>query len=269
MIKARLKKCYFLLSNNLFDPLEWAYKLKALPFFMLNALKYVNLNSNKLFRIRFGDIWYRSHDRFSAAGTAAGHYFYQDLWAADYLNKRGIQNHVDVGSRVDGFIAHILQFCTVTYVDIRPLSFHWEGFVFKQGTITDLPFENDVVTSLSCLHVIEHIGLGRYGDTVAPEAYIDAAKELTRVLAPGGILLLGTPVGRERLCFDAHRIFDPQSITDAFSELQLVGFSLIDDKGQEIIRDASFDRARQCSYGCGLFIFAKNQTHSKLIGGIV
>jgi len=110
---------------------------------------------------------------------------------------------------------------------------------------------------LSCLHVIEHIGLGRYGDPIDPDGHLKAAAELSRVLRSGGQLLLGTPVGRERLCFDAHRIFDPATIVAMLKPLVLLTFALIDDGGTTIQREASFEQARRCTYGCGLFLFEK------------
>lgn len=248
---------YVLFCNLFFDPLELVNKYRALPFFVRNWRKYARLNRDSSFKIRTADIWYRAHDRFLTAGTAEGHYFFQDLWAAQTLYDRGVRHHVDVGSRLDGYIAHLLPFCAVTYVDVRPLALEWPNFAFRQGSITAMPFQNDSIPSLSSLHVIEHIGLGRYGDTVDPLGYLTAAAELTRVLAPGGRLLIGTPVGRERLCFDAHRIFDPSTVMAAFSGLRLIEFSLIDDKGKGILKNASFEQARAASYGCGLFVFEK------------
>lgn len=106
-----------------------------------------------------------------------------------------------------------------------------DGLEFRKGSVLEMPFEDNSMMSLSCLHVIEHLGLGRYGDPVNPESYLQAAKELTRILAPGGVSIVGIPVGRERLCFDAHRVFDPKTILNAFSQLNLREFSLIDDKG--------------------------------------
>ena len=136
--------------------------------------------------------------------------------------------------------AHILPFCRVTYVDIRPLSNSVEGLTFRQGSLLSLPFPAASIDSLSCLHVLEHVGLWRDGDPVEPQAYRRAAAELSRVLAPGGQLLMGTPVGRQRLCFDSHRIFDPQTIRDAFPTLHLAQFSLIDDVGHTVHTHASF-----------------------------
>jgi SAM-dependent methyltransferase len=256
-VRSLLIRAYLIFSNWILDPIERLARIRALPYFIANWRAYSLMNKRQSFSISYGDLWYRAHDRFSVAGTAAGHYFWQDLWAARYLHRLGIRQHVDVGSRIDGFIAHILPFCVVDYVDVRPLSSVVENLHVKLGSITNLPFEDDSLTSISSLHVIEHIGLGRYSDEVDSEGFIKAAKELTRVMAPGGLLLLSTPVGRERLCFDAHRIFDPQTIADAFSSLRLSSFSLIGDRGEKIIDGASFEEARKCEYGCGLFIFEK------------
>jgi SAM-dependent methyltransferase len=175
----------------------------------------------------------------------------------------GVKEHIDVGSRLDGFVAHLLPYCKVTYIDIRPLPIIVDGLEFKQGSILNLPFEDNSCETLSCLHVIEHIGLGRYGDDVDPCGHIKAAKELTRVLKPAGTLLIGAPVGRERLCFDGHRIFDPETLLSMFHGLELVEFSLIDDKGLLLIENATIEQARKCEYGCGLFQFEKTP---KLLG---
>lgn len=239
-----------------FDPVDVVNKWRGLPHFFTNLRQYQRANLRESFRFRPADLWFRSYDRYSAAGSVTFHYFHQDLWAADYLYRHGVRTHVDVGSRLDGFVAHVLLFSNVTYVDIRPLDFSHERFVFRQGSITEMPFEAGSVASLSCLHVIEHVGLGRYGDPVDPEGFAKGAEELTRVLAPGGTLLLATPVGRERVCFDAHRVFDPSTILEAFAGLRLADFSLIDDANR-LHHGASLDQGRACDYGCGLFVLMK------------
>lgn len=47
-------------------------------------------------------------DRYKAAGTIDRHYFLQDIYVAKKVIKEQPQRHFDVGSRVDGFIAHLL-----------------------------------------------------------------------------------------------------------------------------------------------------------------
>jgi SAM-dependent methyltransferase len=247
---------YQFITRSFFDPLGILNKFRAAPYFVRNVARYNRGNPKPSFRLRLRDLWYRSYDRFSAAGALPFHYFYQDLWAAQWLFDAGITEHVDVASRLDGFIAHLLPFCRVTYVDIRPIALDWTNFDFRAGTITEMPFAGDSVSSLSSLHVIEHVGLGRYGDPIDPLGYVRAAEELTRVLKPGGTLLLGTPVGHEALYFDAHRVFDPHTIRDAFASLDLVEFSVINDRN-ELLRNVSLDAGRQWNLGCGLYVFRK------------
>lgn len=252
-------KLYEIFSNWFFPPLDRIKKLRAIPHFIKNYNTYQTHNRNKHFKIKLFNIWFRTFDRYNHAAELTEHYFLQDLWAAHYIFRHKIADHVDIGSRIDGFITHVLPFCKVNYVDIRPLNLNLDNLKVIEGSITNIPFEDNSIISMSSLHVIEHIGLGRYGDKVVPDGYLKAASELSRVMALGGILLLGTPVGQERVCFDAHRIFDPQTIVQSFPNLNLIEFSLIDDRGHEVIKDARFEQARNCKYGCGLFIFEKNK----------
>jgi len=232
-------------------------KWRSIHYFIRNLRFYKNANSKVSFNIQWQDICYRSYDRFCLAGAVDNHYFFQDIWAAKTICSLHAREHVDIGSRLDGFVAHLLTLSAVTYIDVRPLPIIVDGLNFLQGSILRLPLEDDTCKTLSCLHVIEHIGLGRYGDDVDPDGHTKAAKELIRVLKPGGTLLIGAPVGRERLCFDAHRIFDPETVLHMFEGLELVEFSLIDDKGQRIIENANIEQARLCECGCGLFRFTK------------
>lgn len=235
---------------------EWVSRLRGLTHYARNLRHYSRENARPTFRVTAGESWYRTFDRFEHAGALPRHYFHQDLWAAKKLFAAGTKEHVDVGSRIDGFIAHLLIFCRVTYVDVRPFELEWDGFAFRKGLITDLPFGDGSVPSLSSLHVIEHVGLGRYGDPVDPEGPWKAAQELIRVLAPGGRLLIGVPTGRERVCFDAHRVFDPQTTKDMFSGLELVDFSFVNDQNR-FVPSIPFEEARLADHGCGLFEFRK------------
>lgn len=239
------------------DPAVALQHWKGLSSYCRNALQWSRLNGDPRFRIALDQLHYATYDKYSPGGTATGQYFFQDLWAAQRLHELSVREHVDVGSRVDGFVAHVLTFARVIYVDIRPLNGAAEGLEFRQGSLLDLPFASDSVASLSCLHVLEHAGLGRYGDSVDPEAYRLSARELQRILKPGGYLLIGVPIGRERLCFDAHRVFSPKSIMTLFSNLELREFSLIPDRGDRVSRFESFDRVVESQYACGLFMFQK------------
>lgn len=252
-----IKKIYFFLSNLLFDPLLILTKWKAIPHFIRNYVLYNRLLKGAKFKITPNNLFFSTYEKFQSAGVVKGHYFFQDIWAAENIFKSKVAQHVDVGSRIDGFIAHVLPFAKVHYVDLRKINSKVRNLEFIQGSILSLPFSENSISSLSCLHVIEHIGLGRYGDEVDPEGYLKAAKELTRVLKPGGKLYLGTPVGVETLYFDAHRVFNVETVVNVFDGLDLIEFSLIDDVGEEIFEDATMENANACKYGCGLFIFTK------------
>ena len=149
------------------------------------------------------------------------HYFYQDVWAAQRVAELGPKRHVDVGSRVDlvGFLTAITE---VTFVDIRLLEAEVEGLSSVEGSVLEMPFPGRSLESVSCLHVAEHIGLGRYGDPLDPDGTVKAMKELQRVVAPGGQLLFAGPVGRRQVVFNAHRIQPPSSVIEIFDELELI-----------------------------------------------
>ncbi|MDR2528253.1 MAG: DUF268 domain-containing protein [Synergistaceae bacterium] len=162
---------------------------------------------------------------------AVNYYFWQDLWAAKKIFQRKPSAHFDVASRIDGFVAHVLSFMPVTLIDIRPLPFEVEELDFVRADATDMSIINDnSVESLSSLCALEHFGLGRYGDSVDPEACFKSMAELRRILAPNGRLYISVPIGVERVYFNAHRIFAPQTILDAFPKLELADFSVIDTR---------------------------------------
>jgi hypothetical protein len=253
-------KVHRFLSTFLVDPIVLFAKWRAIPHFINNIINYKKLSEkDEKFKFSLKEIYFTTQDKFLSSGSASGHYFLQDLWAARKIFKNSPIKHVDVGSRVDGFVAHVLTFCKVDYVDIRPLDGTVEGLNCIIGSILNLPYLNNEVESLSCLHVIEHIGLGRYGDPVDPKGHIKAIKELSRVLSPGGKLYFSTPIGKERLVFDAHRVFSPKTIIEEFTNngLMLVEFNYINDSGLEINYNSNIEFCNNLNYGCGLFVFSK------------
>ncbi len=196
-------------------------------------------------------------DRFETAGVASGHYFHQDLWAARKIYQARPSRHIDVGSRVDGFVAHLLTFMPVEVVDVRALESTVDGLRFVQEDATDLSrFADGSLESISSLHAVEHFGLGRYGDLVDPDACFRAMRSLSRVLAPGGRLYFSVPVGAERVEFNSHRIFAPSTILQEFRALRLAGFSAVDDAGK-MHHDADPQRFDAAWYACGLFEFTR------------
>lgn len=183
------------------------------------------------------------------------HYFFQAAWLARRLQVVRPSLHVDVGSSV--LMVNVLSASVKTaFVDYRPLHVRLSNFSSLAGDILRLPFRDASVESLSCLHVIEHVGLGRYGDPLNPDGSRATAGELQRVLQPGGRLFLSVPVGRERVCFNAHRVHLPTTIHSYFQSLDLISFSLVDDSGR-FTENVHLSSALALGYGCGLFEFTK------------
>jgi SAM-dependent methyltransferase len=250
-------RLYQVVSGALVDPIAVAWRIIELPYFLANLVRYWRRQpgAQDAFRIRLRYLYPALGDRHASAGLASGHYFHQDIWAARLIHNRRPRRHVDVGSSVAGFIAHLLTFREVEYVDIRPLRTNVKGLHHRAGSLTALPFESDSLESLSALHVCEHIGLGRYGDDVDPDGWEKAVGELKRVLKPGGMLYFSVPIGPERLEFDGHRVFDPKTVLNAFQPLELVSFAHVDDDGDYF--DAGGPDQFSGWYGCGLFLFSK------------
>lgn len=205
-------------------------------------------------KIRIIDIAPQLHDKLPTTPFLR-HYFYQDIWAARNIVDTQTQWHVDVASRID-YVGFLTTITKVTFIDIRPLEADLPNFDSRAGSILAMPFDDNSVPSLSCLHVAEHIGLGRYGDPLDPNGTKNACKELARVLAKGGNLYFSLPVGKPRLCYNAHRIHSPRQILEYFSELKLVHLSGIDDNNR-FIENPSLELLENSDYACGLFHFTK------------
>lgn len=194
----------------------------------------------------------------SATTSFDRHYIFHTAWAARVLSKTKPQCHIDISSSLY-FCSIVSAFVPVQFYDYRPPDLNLDGLITRRGDITSLPFGSDSISSLSCMHVIEHIGLGRYGDPIDPSGDIKAARELKRVLACDGDLLVVVPVGRPRIHYNAHRVYSFCQAMNLFSDLVLVEFSLIcDDKiGGSIIFNATEAMADGQIYGCGLFWYRK------------
>lgn len=233
------------------DPRQLA-SFALVPGFLLELRRYRRLSSGEI--VRWGDAWPCLLDRVSRTPFDP-HYFYQGAWLARRLAETRPPLHVDVGSSV--MMVNVLSAAAKTvFVDYRPLPVRLPNLHPVAGDITRLPFTDSCLPSLSCLHVIEHIGLGRYGDPLDSEGSRKGAADLARVLKPGGRLYLSVPVGRERVCFNAHRVLSPGTVARLFSGLRLEQFSFVDDEG--VLRESQeLPAAAACEYGCGLFVFQK------------
>lgn len=178
-------------------------------------------------------------------------YFFQDTWAAKHLFTLLPSQHFDIGSSAKT-VGIISQFVPTTMIDIRPLELQLEGLNFIKGDILNLPFEDSSIESISSLCVVEHIGLGRYGDDIDPFGSEKAIKELKRVLKKGGVLLFSVPIDSEnKIYFNAHRSFTRSYVLDLFE-----GFEILDEKYQ--YGEKLFDQYEQeKGFGTGLFYLKK------------
>jgi SAM-dependent methyltransferase len=183
------------------------------------------------------------------------HYAYQDAWAARQIFFRRPARHVDVGSRVS-FVLGISAFVPVTFVDVRPPMLEVPNLDVCGGNVLALPFESESLESVSSLHVLEHIGLGRYGDALDPAGTAKALAELARVVAVNGSLYVSVPVGRPRIAFNAHRVLDPEWVVEHVPDLTLTGFAGVDDYGR-FRQELKHGDLADCAWGCGFFHFTR------------
>ena len=204
------------------------------------------------------------YDKHKEAGDLDQHYFIQDIVMAKAVNDASPEVHYDIGSRVDGFIAHLLSADSVKKVvmmDVRPLSVYMDNLDFIQTDATSLGnIEDNSIESLSSLHAIEHFGLGRYGDPIDPNSWRDALNSIQSKIKRGGYFYFSVPVGpKNQLYFNAHRIFAPSTIINVLDLMELVSFKYIHDME---IHDVKIEQIHNLDsmvseYDCGLFIFKK------------
>jgi hypothetical protein len=209
------------------------------------------------FPVRWGDRHPFYGDR-SAATPFDRHYIYHPAWAARILAAERPALHVDFSSTLH-FCTMLSAFVPVEFYDYRPADVRLPHLVSKHADLTNIALPSGSIASLSCMHVVEHVGLGRYGDPLDPDGDVKAMHELERILAPGGNLLFVVPVGKPRIEFNAHRIYSYAQVIEKFAGLTLVEFSLIPDDGspEGIISDAAPGLVEQQNFACGCFWFRK------------
>jgi hypothetical protein len=211
------------------------------------------------------------HDRFEEGGTTKSEYFWQDLWVARQIYAAAPSKHVDIGSRVDGFVAHVASFREIEVLDVRPITGTIPGVTFRQADLMDetsLPqgaSTGGYCDSLSCLHALEHFGLGRYGDPINPQGYRQGLENMAKLLSPGGLFYLSTPIGKERVEFNANWVFDPRTLLKIATAAGLVlkELTIFDPFNPDLgLQRYDFDEVTlSClasqNYNLGLFTFTK------------
>jgi SAM-dependent methyltransferase len=208
----------------------------------------------------------RLSDKYAEGGIMRGAYFHQDLYVARKIFQAAPRKHVDIGSRTDGFVAHVAAFRPIEVLDIRPITSNVKNIAFKQADLMTL--QPDMVSycdSISSLHALEHFGLGRYGDPVDYWGYQKAISAITQILEPGGSFYFSVPIGPQRIEFNAHRVFAVSYLIELLRAFyETVDFSYVDDIGdihENVELDADLIATNcGCNYGCGIFTLRRKMT---------
>lgn len=248
-IKQALKGLY-IIFRPLFDPVQFVKNIISYPEYIRDIITYRKL-------IAYKKPWAFSYYPILSDKTSTSsfdpHYMYLGMWAFRAIVKNNPEEHVDVGSQIN-WVTCLSSITRVVFIDIRPFTGNVPNLSSVAGSVLKMPYGDQTVQSLSCLHVAEHIGLGRYGDPLNPTGTRDAIRELSRVLSIGGHLYFALPVGKPKTCFNAHRIHDSLDIARWFAEegLSLEDFAAVDDAGtfHQVASPADY---REASYACGMF----------------
>jgi SAM-dependent methyltransferase len=191
------------------DPRKFFKSVYSLPRYFRDYFRFKKMYKGKV------ELMPCLYDWYEEGGATTSEYFWQDLLVARMIAEAKPEKHVDVGSRVDGFITHVASFREIEVFDIRPITTQIPGITFKQADLMNLGDsygKNIYCDSLSCLHAIEHFGLGRYGDPLMVDGFENGFINMIKLLKPGGTFYLSTPIGRERVEFNANWVFDPLKI---------------------------------------------------------
>lgn len=233
-------------------------------------------DKQKRFRAQFKQLTSReahTHKRFSldwenrlpcmddaAATPNFAEYFYHLAWAARKLVALNPPIHYDISSH-SYFIGVLSALIPIRYFEYRHVPINLPGLETASADICCLPFADASIASLSCMHTVEHIGLGRYGDPLDYDGDLKAMKELKRVVAAGGHLLFVVPIGKPaRIEFNAHRIFAYEDIVSFFTpEMKLEEFSLIsyDNTGKYALTTHASEEECSANYALGCFHFSR------------
>lgn len=253
-----IRKIYWLLSFQFGIDLRLTFRS------LLGLKRYVRdiLHFRSGYRGRF-ELRPCLHDWCEEGGTTKSEYFWQDLLVARMIFEAKPVKHLDIGSRVDGFVAHVASFREIDVLDVRPITTQIPGVAFKQADLMKPVIGMDgYCDSLSCLHALEHFGLGRYGDPIDPKGFESGLANMANLLRNDGVFYLSVPIGIDRVEFNAHRVFDPQVIVNLAlkNSLSLSALTVIKEGGRVSTlapeKVQLTDLANQ-RYALGIFTFVK------------
>jgi SAM-dependent methyltransferase len=225
-----------------------------------NFFAYKKTDQGRRFSVRFKDFYPQLFDKTPKTGFDR-HYLYHPAWAARVISQIKPSEHVDISSILH-FGTILSAFVPVRFYDYRPAEIELSNYRGEHADLLALPFADSSIESLSCMHTLEHVGLGRYGDNIDADGDLKAMAELQRVLKPGGHLLIVVPVGQPKIEFNAHRIYSYEQIVSYFPGLKLKEFALIPEKSGGLVYGATVEQVAQERYACGCFWFIKKvQAH--------
>ncbi len=193
------------------------------------------------------------------AGNTKGHYFHQDLLVSQFIYNDNPDKHLDIASRIDGFVAHVASYRKIDVSDIRKIENTIENINFKQHDFMGEIFSKNKYPSVSCLHAIEHFGLGRYGDKIDINGHLKGFSNIIKILDIGGKLYISFPISdKPRIEFNAHRVFHPNDIFrwDGCEKLELVRFDYVNDGGM-LVKNSNPNDIKNIRYGCGIYTFLR------------
>lgn len=255
--RKKLAKMYWILNTQLgVDPRKLFRSLKGIPRYLRDLRKYKSTYKGKI------ELVPCLHDWFEEAGSTQDEYFLQDLLVAKKIFQNNPVKHVDIGSRIDGFVAHVASYREIEVFDVRPITTVIPGISFKQADLMNPTNEvGGYCDSLSCLHALEHFGLGRYCDPIDPKGFESGFVNMIHLLQENGVFYLSVPIGIERVEFNANRVFDPRVIVDlgTKSRLKLENMTVIESgKVRSInVSDAELSTLANQRYALGIFTFSK------------
>ncbi len=257
-MKEITKKIYWLLSAQFgIDVRKFLRSLIGIPRYIRDWLRLRKNYSGKLTFLPC------LHDWYEEGGTTSGEYFWQDLYVAQKISTANPGRHVDIGSRVDGFVAHVASFREIEVFDIRPLTSKVPGMQFRQADLMNpLDLPESYCDSLSCLHALEHFGLGRYGDPIDPKGHITGLRNMVKILKPGGVFYLSCPIGQARIEFNGQRVLNPRELVQLAVEQKLVlkGFASVAPGGvlaEATMPESEIAAMENTHYALGIFTFVK------------
>lgn len=261
-IRRTLVHIYTVLKLFGIDPRAFIAAIRGLPFYFSDYSK-IKKQKGSDSKFYFGRNFPILFERFDEAGSMSGAYFHQDLLIAKRVFKNNPIKHIDIGSRTDGFVAHVAVFREIEIFDIRDQKSKVHNIVFKQADLMNLPTELiNYCDSISSLHAIEHFGLGRYGDPIDYYGHEKAIANISKIVKSKGRFYFSAPIGPQRIEFNAHRVFSLQYLIDLFEpEFVIDNFSYVNDKGDlftnEQLTNEEIKSNFNCIYGCGIFELIK------------